>query len=152
MGLENTDQTWEGRRHVVQWHRAPCLVQRASQEYRKRKRAKDRMEMMDMLGSIVVVAVGGKTGIYAGQKATEFSQLFIWKQTVRHRRTQSNCIWVWSGFCFSPQKQNKKSPPVLHVWPYAKSQAKEAERRNSLGAKRGRGGNKEGGEETSKNK
>lgn len=39
---------------------------------------KDRMEMMDLLGSIAVAAVrGGGTGIYAGQKATMFSQLFI---------------------------------------------------------------------------
>lgn len=74
---EHTDKTWEGRRHVLQWHRAPCLVQRASQKHRERKTEKDRMEMMDLLGSIVVVAVGSETGIYAGQKATEFSQLFI---------------------------------------------------------------------------
>lgn len=77
MRLKNTDKTWEGRRHVIQWHRAPCLVQRASQKHRERKTEKDRMEVMDLLGSIVVVAVGGETGIYAGQKATEFSQLFI---------------------------------------------------------------------------
>lgn len=40
---------------------------------------KDRMEMMDLLGSIAVAAVrgGGGAGIYAGQKATMFSQLFI---------------------------------------------------------------------------
>lgn len=38
MGLKNTDKTWEGRRHVLQWHRAPCLVQRTSQKYRQKKR------------------------------------------------------------------------------------------------------------------
>lgn len=37
----------------------------------------ERGREMDLLGSIVVIAVGGETGICAGQKATKFSQLFI---------------------------------------------------------------------------
>ena len=41
-------------------------------------------------------------------------------------------------------KTKKKGPPVLHVWPYAKSQAEEADRRNSLGAKRGKLGGRWG--------
>lgn len=51
--------------------------------------------------------------------------------------------WI---LCWSSKKEG---PPVLHVWPHAKSQAEEAERRNSMGMKRGEVG--EGGE-TSKNK
>lgn len=73
--------------------------------------------------------------------------------TGRRCQTASGC---GVDFVFAlPKKKRKKKgkgPPVLHVWPSAKSQAEEAEGRNSLGAKRGRGGNKEGGGETSKDK
>lgn len=41
-----------------------------------------------------------------------------------HRQAQSNCIWVWSGFCLGLPKKNlsKKEQPILHVWPRATSQ------------------------------
>lgn len=78
MGLKNT-QTKLGKEEGMSyngtgphaWFKEPV---RNTERGRERK---DRMEMMDLLGSIVVIAVGGEAGIHTGQKATEFSQLFI---------------------------------------------------------------------------
>lgn len=94
MGLKNTDKTWEGRRHVLQWHRAPCLVQRGSQKHRKRRSAKDIMEMMDLLGNIVVVTVGAKLVYILGKRPLSFlSSSFENKvcRTDRRSQTVSGC-------------------------------------------------------------
>lgn len=103
---EHTDKTWEGRRHALQCHRAPCLVQRASQKNRKRKRVKDRMEMMDLLGSIAVAAVRGGGLVYMLVKRPPCFLSYSFENKL-HRQAQSNCIWVWSGFCLGLPKKKK---------------------------------------------
>lgn len=90
MGLKNTDKTWEGRRHVLQWHWAPCLVQRGSQKHRKRRSTKDIMEMMDLLGNIVVVTVGARLVYILGKRPLSFlSSSFENKVCGTDRRSQT---------------------------------------------------------------
>lgn len=89
MGLKNTDKTWEGRRHVLQWHWAPCLVQRGSPKHRKRRSTKDIMEMMDLLGNIVVVTVGARLVYILGKRPLSFlSSSFENKVCGTDRRSQ----------------------------------------------------------------
>lgn len=61
--------------------------------------------MMDLLGSIAVAAVRGGTSIYAGQKATMFSQLFIWKQTA-----QAGTVKLHLGVEWILSRSSKKKP------------------------------------------
>lgn len=83
---------------------------------------KDRMKMMDLLGSIVDVAAGGERLAYTlGKRPPSFlSYSFENKPcgTGRHSQTASGCGVDFVLFL------NKKGPLVLHVWPYAKSQAR----------------------------
>lgn len=117
---EHTDKCWEGRRHALQWHRAPCLVQRASKKYRKRKRVKDRMKMMDLLGSIVDVAAGERGWYICWAKGHRvFSAIHLkTNRAAQAGAVKLHLVVEWILSC-SP---NKKGPTMLHVWPYAKSQ------------------------------
>lgn len=100
------------------WYKGPV---------RKGKRVKDRMETMDLLGRMVVVTVDVRLVYVLDKRPPSFlSSSFENKLygTCRRCRTVSGCA-----------VEKYKDPPVLHVWPCAKSHGIKKSR-NSLGGKR----------------
>lgn len=79
------------------------------------------MEMMDLLGSIVVVTIGARLAYILGERPPSFlSSSFENKLcgTGRRSQTVSGC---GVDFVVVLKKKRKEGPPVLHVWPCAKS-------------------------------
>lgn len=107
---EHTDKTWKEEGMPYNPTRPHAWFKEPVRNTEKSTRVKDRVEMMDLLRRMAFVAEGkGRdNGRLTGQKAAEFSRLFIWKQTGRLRQTPSNRIWAWSGFCLGFQKRQKQ--------------------------------------------
>lgn len=86
---------------------------------------KDRMEMMDLLGSIAVAAVrgGGDWYICWSKGHHVFSAIHLKTNcTGRHSQTASGCGVDFVSVFQKKKKLSKKEQPILHVWPRATSQ------------------------------
>lgn len=75
-----------------------------------RRRVKDRIEMMDLLGCRVVQMVEKKTGVMLGKRPPSFFS-FSSENKLWDRQTLSN--WPRSGFCQSSNKNRPNTAPCV---------------------------------------